>query len=137
MDHVAFIRTPHVTRLLTGEKDFESRLAKRPGPAWRASVGDRVFLKRSGGEIEGVAAVVEIAALDDLRPCDVLALADTLLPSSAPDWSYWRQKQAARYALILWLSPVQRCVVPAALTPRGVQSAWVANWRHGDSARLI
>src|SRR5690349_4668447 len=75
--HLAILREPYLTRVLSGEKTVESRFARvRAAPYGRVAPGDLIWLKRVGGPIAGVARAAEVRLFADLTPQRVDALLD-------------------------------------------------------------
>lgn len=134
MNHLVLLRPPYLDMLLSGEKTVESRLSRRRHPAAsRCAVGDTLYLKRAGGDIEGRARVRQIDAYEGLDPAGLRALAEIwsgrVAAVEPEDW-YQRMKQDARHALFFTLDTVERLHIPAAALPR--QLPWASAWITGQ-----
>lgn len=126
--HVAFIKKIYINKIISGEKTFEIRLSYNRPPAWSVEHGDTLLLKVSGGDIVAKCTVKDVHKFDNLRPCDVTALADMFATPSSP---YFAMKSKSRYCVAMELSDVQLGNFPPDMTPRNVMSAWVSNFYLG------
>ena len=131
MNHLVILRPPYLDMILRGEKSVESRLSRRRHPAaTRCAPGDVLYLKRTGGDIEGRARVGRIDAYEGLDREGLRALAEQwagrVAATDGDDW-YQRIKQDARHALFFTLTEVERIRIPAAALPRNLPwaSAWI------------
>ena len=122
--HVAILREPYLSMLLSGQKTVESRLMKtRSVPFRRVRVGERVFVKLSGGPFRATTLVREVADYPDLTPPRVEELRQQWDPEVCGGPEYWAAKSDVRYATMLRLERVE----PLTVGPRyAVQSmrAW-------------
>lgn len=140
MNHLVILRPPYLDMILSGAKTVESRLSRRRHPAAaRCQVGDWLYLKRVGGDVEGRASVVAIDRYADLDPARLRGLAEEwagrVAATEAEDW-YQRMKQDARHALFLTLADVQRFTLPKSALP--ARLPWASAWICGQpSAELV
>jgi hypothetical protein len=132
-NHLVILRPPYLDMILDGTKTVESRLSRHRHPAaTRCAPGDRLYLKRTGGDIEGRATVTRMDIYTDLDAEALHALsaewAGRVAATEPDDW-YQRMKQDARHALFLTLGAVERCHIPAAVLPRRLPwaSAWIVD----------
>src|SRR5262245_53903693 len=132
-NHLVILRPPYLEMILRGEKTVESRLSRHHHPAaTRCLPGDRLYLKRTGGDVEGRATVARIDAYAGLDPEALRALSEEWagrVAACEPDDWYQRLKRDARYALFFTLANVERCRISArALPPRlPWASAWIVD----------
>jgi hypothetical protein len=132
INHLVILRPPYLDMILSGDKTVESRLSRRRHPATtRCLPGDVLYLKRTGGDIEGRATVAAIDAYADLDPGGLRALAEQWagrVAATEPDDWYQRLKQDARHALFLTLTDVERFHIPRQALSRNLPwaSAWIA-----------
>ena len=138
MNHLVILRPPYLDMILSGEKIVESRLSRRRHPAaTRCAPGDTLYLKRTGGNVEGRARVARVDAYCGLEPAGLRALAEAwaerVAATEADDW-YQRIKQDARHALFVSLEHVQRIHIPAGALPRNLPwaSAWIVGQPSAD-----
>jgi hypothetical protein len=90
-----------------------------------------LYLKRTGGDIEGRARVAQIDRYDDLNAAGLRALAEQWagrVAATEPDDWYQRMKQDARHALFFTLTGVEPLHIPASVLPPRLPwaSAWIA-----------
>ena len=134
--HVAFIQKEPLSRILSGIKTVEARLSRNRPPSWNVQTGDVILFKQTGGGIVAEATVADVSRFDNLRPADVKAIAELVSPltGSSPSSPYWQMKTNSRYAVLIELSNVQPIQFPDEFTPKGVMSAWVSDFKHGQLA---
>jgi hypothetical protein len=89
-----------------------------------------LYLKRTGGDIEGRAVVARIDVYADLDPAALRRLAGEWagrVAATEPDDWYQRIKCDARHALFLTLTRVERFHIPRQALPRRLPwaSAWI------------
>ena len=137
--HVAFVRKEIADKIRSGEKHIESRLSINRPPAWKTKVGDLLLFKEVGGEINLAADVTAVHKFEKLSPTDILSLAELFCSEmgTTPTNPYWQTKSGSRYAVFIEFANVTIIKFPRALTPKGVQSAWVANFREDFLARCL
>jgi hypothetical protein len=131
INHLVILRPPYLDMILSGEKTVESRLSRRRHPASsRCLPGDVLYLKRTGGDVEGRAIVARVDVYADLDPAGLRVLAEQragrVAATEADDW-YQRIKRDARHALFLTLTGVERFHIPRQALPRSLPwaSAWI------------
>jgi hypothetical protein len=131
INHLVILRPPYLDMILTGNKTVESRLSRRRHPAaTRCVPGDVLYLKRTGGDIEGRATVARLDVYADLDPAALRHLAEEWagrVAATEPDDWYQRIKHDARHALFLTLTWVERFHIPRQALPRRLPwaSAWI------------
>jgi hypothetical protein len=139
MNHLVILRPPYLEMILSGEKTAESRLSRRRHPAAiRCHPGDWLYLKRTGGDIEGRARVQAIDAYAGLDPDGLRALAEQWagrVAAMEPDDWYQRIKQDARYALFFTLDGVEPLRIPKTTLP--ARLPWASAWICGQPAEEL
>src|SRR5215211_5664822 len=131
INHLVILRPPYLDMILSGEKTVESRLSRRRHPAaTRCRPGDVLYLKRTGGDIEGRARVARVDIYAGLDADGLRALAEEWagrVAACEPDDWYQRMKQDATHALFFTLAEVERIHIPRAALPRSLPwaSAWI------------
>ncbi len=131
--HVAIMVEPYLTKVCSGEKYIESRLTKvKMSPYQSVSVGDIILFKRSGGAIEGIAAVSNTFYAQLSSGDDVFSLVDEYGEGLSYEPGYAETKAAARFGSLFWLSDVQR-IDPVPMQKRDRQ-AWVTITAHRHEA---
>jgi len=123
--HVAVMHEPYLSLVITGAKSIESRFSRnRVAPYGYAQDGDVVALKRQSGP------VVALAWVKEVRQYELDAAIRRHLRASyagelcAEDDHFWRTRQAARFATLLWLYEVLE-VEPLNIVKRD-RRGWVA-----------
>jgi hypothetical protein len=139
INHLVILRPPYLDLILSGDKTVESRLSRRRHPATtRCLPGDVLYLKRTGGDIEGRATVARMDVFADLDAAALRHLAEEWagrVAATEPDDWYQRIKRNARHALFLTLTRVERFHIPGqALPPR---LAWASAWIVGQPDREL
>ncbi len=76
-------------------------------PIGCARVGERVYIKQSGGPFRAMARIKAIDEHRDLTPRDVDALARRYNESVCGDPEYWKSKRGSRFASFITLSEVE------------------------------
>ncbi len=67
--HIAILKRPYLSLILTGQKRLECRLTKISCPPFGQIVGgERVLLKESGGPVRGQAEVKKVLFFEGLTP---------------------------------------------------------------------
>src|SRR5262245_40706832 len=101
-NHLVILRPPYLDMILRGEKSVESRLSRHRHPAaTRCGPGDRLYLKRTGGDIEGRATVNRVDIYAELDAIALRVLSETWagrVAATEPDDWYQRMKHDARHA---------------------------------------
>jgi hypothetical protein len=121
-DHLAIFAPGPLAAILAGRKTVESRFAvDRRLPWGRVAAGDRIWLKRAGGPIVGVAEAAWVRSFAGLTPAAVAELF-CQHPEILADPAYCEAKSHAAYATLIGLANVRR-VEPLALPGRG-RSGW-------------
>lgn len=122
--HLAVFVEPYLEYILGGRKTVESRFSMvRFPPYGRVSRGDLVLLKQSGGPVVGICEIgaawfyqLEPEAWANIRLEFTRALC-------AEDPEFWRSRQGARYATLMYVSRVKR--VPPVTWPKRDRRGWV------------
>jgi hypothetical protein len=123
--HLAILREPYLTQVLSGEKTVEARFAwVRVAPYGRVAPGDLIWLKRAGGPIAGVARAAEVRQFANLTPERVDALLEQLVHVLRLHEDFAERARGRRYATLIWLAKV--CTLPTPLPyPRRDRRGWV------------
>jgi len=107
-EHLAVLREPYLHLILSGRKTIEVRLAKIPLPPFRrVAVGDRIWLKRSGGPVVGRAVAARVEYFDDLTPDRLDLIRDGLAHQTQAAPEFWRTRRDCRYGSLIWLTQVE------------------------------
>jgi hypothetical protein len=121
-DHLAVFTPAPLAAIVAGRKTVETRLARdRRPPFGRVAVGDRIWLKRAGGPVVGVATVAWVRTLANVTPSQVATLFRDH-PGICADPAYQLAKQEARFATVIGLGDV-RSVAPFRVPGRS-RSGW-------------
>lgn len=123
--HVAIVSHAIAASLISGRKRIESRLSRnRRAPVGRIRPGDLIYFKLTGGHIIGLSFAERVLEIVGLCPATIRSLhrAYGRFVAAPPD--YWRARRAARYAVLVWLSPFVPLRGPIAV-PRQYGSGWI------------
>jgi hypothetical protein len=123
--HIAIIGELAAQELLGGRKRVESRLSRTCRAPFRAvQAGDLVYFKQSGGGVIGQAHVASVRHWTDMKPVDVLHLAQRFNPQVRAPRSYWMARRRCRFATLIWLRGFRAQTAPFDL-PRQYGNAWI------------
>lgn len=123
--HVAIVSRAVAASLISGIKRLESRFTRsRRAPVGCISPGDAIYFKVSGGCIIGLSIAERVVELGGLTPSAVRSLHRAYGGLVAAPRGYWQARRAARYAVLVWLSPL---VTPheSVAVPRQYGSGWI------------
>ena len=129
MDHVAILKDAPLEKILSGVKTIESRwLANKSAPWSKVAVGDTLFFKRSGGDVEARARVKDVRQyenVDERLASTIIKTHGTALAIDEHSLGQWHNRAKTRCCL-LFLDGVQR-VQPFAIdkTGFGAMAAWL------------
>jgi hypothetical protein len=133
--HVAFLHDHPLEEVVAGRKRFEFRLSFRGLACRSAREGDRLLLKRSGGEVEAACDIGEVRFYRRLSPEEVADLARTYdLGVTKPYFEgYIPPANADRPVnlAVIELLNVREASLPSEVTPRRVMNGWVSNFDAG------
>ncbi len=130
MEHVAILKEPFLSRILSGEKTIESRWYRtRRAPYGRISSGEMVWLKRSGGPVVAKARVSHVEEHSDLTPERIMRIVEKDakgLGVMEEKGRFFEGVRNKRHAVLIHLSDIQT-VEPFAIdkTGFGNQAAWM------------
>jgi hypothetical protein len=137
--HVAFLHDEPLDEVVAGRKRFEFRLSFGGLACRSAQEGDRLLLKRSGGEVEAACDIGDVRFYRRLSPEEVADLAGTYDLGVAKPYfeGYTPPNNADRpvNVAVIELLNVREASLPPEVTPRRVMSGWVANFRGGEDLR--
>ncbi|MCC6682407.1 MAG: ASCH domain-containing protein [Phycisphaeraceae bacterium] len=106
--HVAILLPRYVDLILRGVKTIESRLYRNQmPPIGCAKVGERIYLKQSGGPFRAIARIAAVDEHRNLIPRDVNELARRYNESVCGDPEYWKSKRGSLFAAFITLSDVE------------------------------
>ncbi|MEM1355835.1 MAG: ASCH domain-containing protein [Planctomycetota bacterium] len=108
MLHVAILKPPYIRDILAGVKTIESRLTRTMQvPHGQVTVGERVFLKASGGPFMAMAVASRVEAWRDATPRVIGQIEARHREQIGGDDAYWQAKRQSRYATLIWLDQVE------------------------------
>lgn len=121
--HVAILKPIYVNAILSGAKTIESRLMKvAMAPYGQVAVGDRLFIKDSGGPFRATAVVDDVDEYNNLQPDEVMRLHEAYVDRVGGEYAYWWGKRMSRYAVFMHLTEVE----PIDVGPRYQKSGYRA-----------
>jgi len=105
--HLAIFVEPYLNYILQGKKTVESRFSlNRIAPYHKASKGDIIILKRSGGPIFGLCEISEVWSYD-LDPKSWKHIRKEFTRSlCAQDPGFWNQRSHASYVTLMRIKNV-------------------------------
>ena len=135
--HVAFLHDKPLDEIIAGRKTFEFRLSFGGLACRSAREGDRLLLKRSGGEVEAACDIGEVRYYRKLPPEEVADLAGTYdLGVAKPYFERYLPPNNLDRPVnvgVIELLNVREASLPSEVTPRGVMNGWVSNFDAGDA----
>jgi ASC-1-like (ASCH) protein len=123
--HLAILREPYLSRILSGVKTIESRLLRvRAAPYGCVTAGDTLLLKRASGPIVATAQAACVATFDNLTSASIAALLERHAAELCLDDEMRARAQFSRYAVLIWLTDVALIADPPVISKRD-RRAWV------------
>ncbi len=122
--HLVILKKPYLDLILSGRKTIELRLTRArrvPGP--RATPGDRLFLKASGGPVCAVATAPEVRYYEDLTPDRIMEIRRQYNEQIGGDDAVWQSMMDCRSGFLVWLRDV-RTIEPVRIEKKDWR-AWV------------
>ena len=133
--HLAFLHDKPLNEIMAGGKRFEFRLSFGGLACRSACEGDRLLLKRSGGEVEAACDIGDVRFYRRLEPEEVADLARTYDLGVAKPYfeGYTPPNNADRpvNVAVIELVNVREASLPPEITPRRVMNGWVSNFDAG------
>lgn len=106
--HLAILYPTYIRLIASGIKSIECRLSHVPLPPYRmVEAGDLIWLKEAGGPVRLVAHAVKVQDLAHLTRTAVVRLRRRLGHRIRAEPTFWRERQSARFATLIWLGDVQ------------------------------
>ncbi|MEM6756175.1 MAG: hypothetical protein AAF586_03340 [Planctomycetota bacterium] len=106
--HVAILKPAYLRAILDGAKTIESRMTRtRQPPHGAVAVGERVFLKASGGPFGAMARVASVRSWDDANEAVVREVWRKHHAAIGGDPAYWKSKLDSRYMTLMGLREVE------------------------------
>ncbi len=126
MKHLAIFKGEGAEKILSGKKTVESRFSKRKDPPYGAiSAGDLVYIKPSGKDIIGQFRVKKVIFFDGLEIADIGEIREKYGKELAIDESYWKGKEEARYATLIFIAASSRFLTSPVNIPKKDLRGWV------------
>lgn len=130
MIHVAILKPNYLRDILAGKKTVESRLTKtNQPPHGRVAVGDRLFLKASGGPFMATAVAGDVLSWNGLTPSGIARIRKEHGRAIGGDAAYWSAKRDSAFATLIRLGQVE----PLDVGPR-YKVAFMKAWYVLDEA---
>lgn len=108
MLHIAILKPSYIGEILAGTKTIESRLTRTmQAPHGKVAVGERVFLKASGGPFLAMAVAGRVETWLDASQADIKQIEKKYRRHIGGDDAYWQAKRESRFATLLWLDDVE------------------------------
>jgi ASC-1-like (ASCH) protein len=122
--HLVILKKPYLNLILSGQKTIELRLTRArrvPGP--RATAGDRLFLKASGGPVCAVATAAEVRYYEGLTPEGIAEIRRQYNEQIGGGDAVWQSMMDCRSGFLVWLRDV-RPIAPVRIDKKDWR-AWV------------
>jgi hypothetical protein len=106
--HLVILKKPYLNAILNGRKTIESRLTKtKCSPFGRVKIGDKLFLKESGGPVCATAAVAAVKYYENLTPPKIAEIKQQYNRQIGGSEEYWQNKADCPFGFLAWLTDVQ------------------------------
>lgn len=126
MKHLAIFKGKAGEWILSGKKSIESRFSRRKDPPFgQITAGDLVYIKPSGQDIIGQFRVKKVIFYDGFEPSDVAEIREKYGKELAVDETYWRGKENARYATLIFIGEVDPFLTSPIRFPKKDLRGWV------------
>lgn len=124
--HLAIFKGEGAELILSGKKTIESRFSKRKDPPFgQISTGDLVYIKPSGKDIIGQFRVKKVIFYDGLDEKDIKEIREKYGSKLAVDESYWKGKETAKYATLIFIGEVDPFITSPIKIPKKDLRGWV------------
>ena len=125
MKHLAIFDDLSVKKILDGRKTLDLRLSlNRIPPYRRVTVGDKVLIKKSGGQVVGQFKAESVVTYDHLTPAQLDKLHRDFKKEIAMEDYFWAEHAHARFATLIYISQVQPSLIPLTFKKKD-RRAWV------------
>lgn len=107
--HIAIFVEPYIELVFSGEKTIESRFSMNQiAPFGKISEGDIVFVKRSGGDVEGYFIAKSVLFFSNLKPSRHIELEGLYGKKICThvDSNFWADRQQARFLTLVEITSV-------------------------------
>jgi ASC-1-like (ASCH) protein len=122
--HIAILREPYFTDIVTLKKTIESRFTKNKYKPYRQiEPGDIILFKKVGRPISAQAEVEDRLFYDHLTPQRIKAIIQEYAEQLQIRPAFYDKKLDAQYATLIWLKNVKK-IVPFNIKKRD-QASWV------------
>lgn len=122
--HLAILKKAYLAKILNGSKTAECRLSRtRRAPYKAVDVGDRLWLKVSGGAVVATAVVRAVRFFHPLGPASLTQLRKRYAKCVRADRGFFSRHERARYGTLIHLGHVQ-AIEPFTIA-KSDRRAWV------------
>lgn len=136
MIHAAILIPGYIREVLAGRKTIESRMTKtRQPPHGKVTVGERLFLKASGGPYMATAIAGGVMSFEGTTPADITRLRKRYGKRIGGDDAYWHSKRDSRFVTLIELTDVEPVAVGPAYKP-AYMKAWYVLDEDRDPLRI-
>ncbi len=126
--HVAIVDPRYADLILAGKKTAEVRLSRtRRAPFGVIAPGDEILFRVRSGWYAARARSDRVACVELGSPADLRGIRLACGTASCAPPEFWRDRSAARYATVAWLTgvePTRAGPAPRSLAAPGCRSAW-------------
>jgi len=123
--HLAIFVGNAIDKILSGKQTIEARFNKEKILPYEAiKKGDEIYLKQSGGLIEGKVTVDNVLFYQHLNSQDIANLKKEYNDNIDGADDFWLQKSNCKYASIIFLKDPRRFLTPVKISKRS-RHPWI------------
>jgi len=111
--HIAIFSKNLIDKVFKTDKRVDVRLAQKAiAPYQKAERGDKILIKKSGGDVYGEAQIENVLFFGKLDKQKISRLKRRYQNQSKTSDQFWKDKINAKYASIIFLSDLKRYLSP-------------------------
>lgn len=129
--HLAIVNKLSIEAILSGTKTIETRFSqKRISPFGDVSTGDVVYMKLSGGDIEGQFRVKKVFSFENLEPKDIEEIFEKYGPqisvgNKLEDEKYKQEKKNSSFGTLIFISESERFITSPIKIKKSDMRGWI------------
>ena len=124
--HLAIFSSGIGEKILSGEKQVESRFSKNKQPPFNeVSTGDIVYIKPTGKDIIGEFRVKKVIFIDGLDITELENIKKKYGKQLAVDESFWVGKEESKFVTLIFIGETQVMLTSPITFKKGLQRGWV------------
>lgn len=107
--HLAILYKDYLNLIMEGKKTIEARLSKVKCPPYESvSIGDKIFLKETGGPIKGEVIVRDVKYYSNLTPERLVEIINKYKKGLMINDNFLTAKIGSKYLTLIFLSEVKK-----------------------------